>query len=210
MQEPLRKAEANHSLEDFDLTVEDLHYAVREATILRDSCGPNHAPSAKGTYSFHETVNHLRIKLKPRGWATCDKGNYSRVIHPDGFMSIAVSGGDINTGNPDAFPCTVSSKGERTKQVIAENQLLLFSTDEIADSFPRESGRHQTWYLLYHFDLDETRLELSLPVNLDRRGKISTWRERIYLPAIPTEMPFTLDHSEIPDPEVKVERRREA
>jgi hypothetical protein len=67
-----------------------------------------------------------------------------------------------------------------------------------------------TWLLLFFADEKELRAaELSLPVNMDCEGHVSTWRERIILPALPTDPVLTLPESDFgPDVDIKIARKR--
>jgi hypothetical protein len=50
-----------------------------------------------------------------------------------------------------------------------------------------------TWFLLYHIDKKEMRMELALPVNIDFDDlRVDQWRERIQLESI------KFDHTPIP------------
>ncbi len=62
-------------------------------------------------------------------------------------------------------------------------QLAFDLGPDLADGGAEREASTTTWLLLYYRDeqRSELRAELSLPVSMDVRGFVTTWRERIML-----------------------------
>lgn len=152
----------------------------------------NHPPVGIGISAWTEAVAALREQLLPIGWSRSDERNYSLVVHPDGAHAINIATGDLGTGRPDATPSNRAPKGVSTADAISVNQKQLEFDLPVPD-VPHLRGEvgPLTWFLLLHRAGTELRSELSLPSAMSRDGRITRWRERIILSAIP------LDHASI-------------
>ncbi|CAB3845868.1 hypothetical protein ACOTH0_05125 [Achromobacter xylosoxidans] len=166
-----------------------------------------HAPTAAGTYHWHEFVAALRQALIPKGWAARDYKNCPWVVSPDERIMLSVITGDIDTGKREGSPTNQAEKGSVLDEAIQQNQL--FSNDADVGSGT------QLWVLLYHVERSATgyreiRTELSLPSRF-ARGKIEGWSERIVLASTPLD-PYVGGGIDVTPPaqpiDVPVERRR--
>lgn len=71
-----------------------------------------------------------------------------------------------------------------------------------------EDSQTVTWLLLIHLAADEIRAELSLPLDVDRDGKVAVWRERIILRSIPLDgEPVEVLPPALPDIDIAVRRK---
>ena len=136
---------------------------------------------AFGTRLWDGTAMSLRDQLKPAGWDVLRPGGLEVVRRSDGLVQITPSLGNEHTGVLSAgVPKWEHQRGVSTKRAINENQLSL------ADLAPDEVAFQpiQTWWLLYRvFVRDEQKMlraELSLPVDLNRRGVVR-WAYRLLL-----------------------------
>lgn len=168
------------------LTAAPLMRSVRAGYLSRISRTANDAPIAAGFYQWNETLRTLRDELVVLGWTRVDEQMFSTVLSPDGRVAISVSSGDEATGNPRGYPRTKRDKGPRTAEAIHANvgQLDLFETEPEPK---QDEGECLTYVLLFHADTTELRAELSLPVSMDERDHIDSWRERIILRSQPLD-----------------------
>lgn len=145
----------------------------------------NDPVTARGFTFWAKTVRGLRDRLMPSGWTkNVINKCFPLTMHPDGNVAIAVSGGDADTGIEVGRPTTRSTKGKATKDAVHQNQQV-FEFNGV----PRiqKTKGLATWVLLIHEDLDieEVRLELSLPSKVNKENYVDEWLERIILPSIP-------------------------
>jgi hypothetical protein len=205
--------EVSSRLSELGLRQEILCEAVQRGQAARASCTPNHPAPFQGIWAWAETVASLRELLRPEGWTRADSGNLPLTVDAAGRVSLIVSTGDENTGNPKVSPCTRSSKGPRTLNAVTVNalQMTLFDVRLRPEDLDETSGR-MTFLLLFHSDTktNEVRCELSRPIKMNEEGQVSGWAERVILPASPlsghvTEVPSHVPQT--PNVEVKVKRR---
>lgn len=175
---------------------------------------PNDAANAAGTYAYLAAVRAMRDVLGPFGWEPYKKLNLEMVKPPSERFFIIPSSGDKYTGFDGIEPKTRNPKGNQTKELVARNRMnrnqasLFPEMEPVIPVFDPETV--PTWFLLYHIDRHEMRMELALPVNIDIDDlRVDQWRERIILEAIKfdhTPMPPTF----VPDftPEFDIEIRR--
>ena len=108
------------------------------------------------------------------------------VINPQIGVAIAVSTGDAGTGRADRDVRTKYGKGDATSVVLAQNEMQLeFDMGEAAfrAKYPDTAKpRYATWYLLRRRVADVIHSELSLPMKIGEKGKITGWKERIIFP----------------------------
>ena len=168
------------------LSEEPLLIAAKHGYLARTNCTANHPPLFPSFVAWGETVRALREALAPTGWFRDDAKNYSRVVHPDRRIAIAVATGNEATGLANGAPCTKSAKGPSTVEALEINRLQawlpgLEPSEENLDD--KEKPQQTTWILLVHHADNEIRSELSLPLDIGIDGRISIWRERILLRA---------------------------
>lgn len=210
------KTVIHDELEDVDvalarlgLTAPPLMRSVRAGYLSRISRTANDAPIAAGFYHWNETLRTLRDELVVLGWTRVDEQMFSTILSPDGRIAISVSSGDEATGHPRGFPRTKRDKGPRTADAIYANveQLDLF----VAAPEPTLEKEVEclTYVLLFHADATELRAELSLPVSMDEKDHIDSWRERIILRSQPLDPEGTAmpEPDFGPDIDIDVQRR---
>jgi len=159
-----------------------LRQSVTEGAGFVLNCTAHDPTYLPGILGSGKIVRALRDHLIPRGWSYENPRNYALTTHPSGTFTIAVAGGDANTGC-EATPTTRAEKGAATRDAIDGNlQLQLANVDP---RFPRivMPATAQTWLLLYYVDnrLGEIRMELSQPRGMDSEGFVTSWHERIML-----------------------------
>ena len=193
------------ALTGLDLTEGLLLGAVVHGYSARANCTANHPPLFQSLVPWGETVKALREQLAPTGWIRDDEKNYSRVIHPNGCLAIAVATGDEATGIASSIPTTSSPKGSSTADALRVNQSQAWLPGMEPEA---EKNQPTTWILLVHYAHNEIRCELSLPVKLGRDGRISEWRERILLKSIPLDSePIEIVPSTQTDIDVVIQRK---
>ena len=169
----------------------------------------------RGSWVPAEIVRALRDRLVPRGWSYSNPRNYALTTEPSGAFTIAVAGGNANTGC-EANPITRAEKGTATRAAIDRNLQLTFV--HVDPEFPRIETPDTilTWILLHFVDesLGEIRMELSQPAGMDGDGYVTRWSERIILRPETFGMPPERDrrpHDDAGDDaiDIPVERRRQ-
>lgn len=198
------------SLADLGLDAITLQDIVKCGQAARNTATPHDPLNTGGQLAYIHTVRALRDHLVPKGWRSKNPHNFALTVNPQTNIGIAVAGGDEDTGRLEGIPRTRNSRGQRTAQAIVSNQLDFFndatlvktSNDDVANPVC------QTWLLLYHADHCEVRAELSLPTAMDDQGRVSGWRVRNILPAIPLDpTPASINPDYGPDLDIAVKRR---
>ena len=176
---------------------------------------PNDAANAAGTYAYLAAVRALRDVLAAYGWQPHKKLNLEMVKPPSGRFFIIPSSGDKYTGFDGIEPKTRNPKGNQTIDLVARNRRnrnqgsLFPDMEPVIPVFDPEST--PTWFLLYHIDKKEMRMELALPVNIDIDDlRVDQWRERIKLESIKfdhTPIPPTFTPEFTPDFDIEIRRK---
>jgi hypothetical protein len=194
-------------LYDLGVKLEVFRNAVEFGMTYASECTAHDPPSLPGILTWGKTIRFLRDQLVPQGWEPDNAQNYATVVHPTHAYAIAAAGGDAHTGKADETPSTRSEKGPATKQAVALNQLAFADISESFRRIERPTPK-QTWLLLYFYDKDaeQTRMELSLPSDINDDGYVTGWRERLILPPLFNTPTFRGD-GETEEIDVKVERR---
>lgn len=206
--EPLAVAEA---LARLDLAEEMLLTAAKQGYLARTNCTANHPPLFPSFVAWGETVCALREQLAPAGWVRNDEKNYSRAMHPDGHVAIAVATGNEATGMSEGLPSTKSAKGPSTVEALEANRLQAWlpGMEPLEENAGDEEKQPvTTWMLLVHHAENEIRAELSLPYDVGIDGRISVWQERILLRSLPLDPePVAVVPPTQPDIDVVVRRK---
>lgn len=203
--EPLAIANA---LARLDLTEEPLLTAAKHGYLARTNCTANHPPLFPSFVAWGETVRALREQLAPSGWKRNDEKNYSRTLHPQGHIAIAVATGNEATGLAEGSPCTKSAKGPSTVDALEINRLQYCLPGMEPTGPDNEEKQPTTWMLLVHHADNEIRAELSLPLEIGIDGRVSVWRERVLLRALPLDPePIAVVPPTQPDIDVVVRRK---
>jgi hypothetical protein len=204
-------AAAATALSHLSLTEEPLLAAVMQGYFARIDCTANHPPLYPSFVAWGETVRALREQLAPGGWMRNDEKNYSRTMHPDGRIAIAVATGDEATGVAGMTPSTKSAKGPSTLDALEVNRTLWLpgmAPDSVAEETDGDRPPVATWILLVHHAESEIRSELSLPYDIGTDGRITVWQERILLRVLPLDPePMVVVPPTQPDIDVVVRRK---
>lgn len=204
-------ASAAAALARLDLAEEPLLAAAMQGYLARTNCTANHPPLFPSFVAWGETVRALREQLAPAGWVRNDEKNYSRAVHPEGHIAIAVATGNEATGMSEESPSTKSAKGPSTVEALEANRLQAWLPGIEPPGESNDDEEKQpvtTWMLLVHHADNEIRAELSLPYDIGIDGRISVWQERILLRALPLDpVPVAVVPPTQPDIEVVVRRK---
>lgn len=201
--------DVEEALAELGVPLKFLQEAVQVGYLARISRRANDAPSAAGFYQWNDTLRSLRENMAGQNWARNDTGNWPTTVHPEKLLAIAVSSGNADTGKETANPSTKAPKGPRTARAVTinANQAWLPGFEPEEKAVPGASL--PTWLLLFYANEKELRAELSLPVNMDSEGHVSTWRERIILPALPVDPVLTVAEPDFgPDVDIKIARKQ--
>ena len=204
--------EIETTLEKMGIPLILLQEAVKAGYISRISRTANDAPNAAGFYQWNDTLRALRENLTKEGWSKDNTGNWPRAIHPERKFFIAVSSGNIATGNQSSTLSTKSAKGPKTANAVDINatQPWIVGFQELCAPLEKTATNDSlpTWFLLFYTDEEEVRAELSLPVGMDCEGHVDEWRERIILPALLTNTSIDLPEPDFgPDIDIQITRR---
>lgn len=204
-------------LRQLGLDATALRQALQQGLLASLECTASHAPTAAGTYGYHEIVRALRDLFRPFGWAGDDRWNRGLLTNEDGTRAIAVASGDENTGRADATPCTRNPKGSTTIQAIRDNSIgwLFSEMEEDREAQLAMSGIETRMLLTFRdFATQTFRSELSLPISINGRRCPDQWSERIILDVISFDDVASANASPSPlsgsTPEINVEVRRRA
>lgn len=201
---------AYKALTTLGLSEESLLSAVAQGYMARANCTANHPPLFPSFVAWGETVRALREQLAPMGWERSDENNYSRTLHPDGHIAIAVATGNEATGISDQSPVTKSVKGPNTVEAVEVNQLQAWlpGLEPVKTKGEDDLAQPNTWALLIHHAGDEIRSELSRSIGIGIDGRISGWSERIILRSVPIDPePMSIAPPSQPDLDVQVRRK---
>ena len=179
--------EVSRRLDELGLSVEPIREARKRGLSASLECTPSHAPTAAGTYAYHETVRWLRDLLKPLGWVSSDVQNRGLTVNSTETRALIVASGDEDTGIVTGNPSTRNPKGSTTVQAVRDNTIgWLFSEMEEDRERQARISKMETWIMLIFRDDDkgQFRSELSLPISTNDRLCPDLFRERIILDVI--------------------------
>lgn len=203
-------ASAQEALARLGLFEEVLLTAARAGHLARANCTANHPPLFPSFVAWGESVRVLRDGLAPHGWIRSNERNWPRTVNSEGTIAITVATGNEATGST-GMPTTTSSKGPSTVEALEVNrQQFWLPGMEPPELVADEDAENQptTWLLLIHHAKTEIRAELSLPLDVDREGRVSVWRERIILRSMPLDgAPLEITPPVLPDIDVVVRRK---
>lgn len=175
---PLPNDDSSTLLAPLGLTLADCRWVM--SRILDAGRGQSaYALATKaGTDRYHTAIVALRERAIPKGFTMSEAHNIGRVVAPDRSFQIIVGQGDENTAT-ELMPCTRRKRGPKGKELV------------LPSLFPREVMRVitnvknslelPTRVLLYYARTDVIRAELSVPVDLDAKGRYSKFIDRIPL-----------------------------
>jgi hypothetical protein len=186
----LVESEAVDRLADLGLSIQIIERVARRADAEAGMCTPLDPPIMEGLTRWGRMNRFLREELISARWSFDNPRNLPRTIHPSGEFAIVATTGDELTGLADLLPATKYAKGDATIQAIEVNEQLMLDFGDFdlrqAAGQAAEGGDLLTWFMLFHFDEDGFRVELSLPDAI-AEGRITSWAERIILPAFPRD-----------------------
>lgn len=156
--------------------------AVKRGEAVRNSATAHHPPSWSGFACWAETTRALRDLGVPKGCKKDDARNFSRLVVPSGEHAIAVTTGDIFTGDPNNEPQPKYPKGAAAQYAVQQAQLTL-SIFEAVEASKKKAGP-KFWFLLVRREKAQVIVELAQPIAITTDGAVSRWEERIILGAI--------------------------
>lgn len=190
----------------FGMSVAELHSVASAAYRAFSLATSLHPKGWGGTTAWGEGSAQFRMLATSKGWHCEDPQGQPRVVSKDGKVSITISSGDMNTGNPHADPKTRNDKGEQTANGLHFNsrQQNLFSIGQLTEEQVFKPAQGQAlWVLLYYIDVDmrEVRIELSQPLEMSEAKKIHKWAPRYILPPMSFAAKYdqSLDDDDTPD-----------
>jgi hypothetical protein len=194
--------EVDHRLQELGLTSEILRLAVRAGELERVSCTELDPRSYPGTAAWALTIRSLREQLLPLGCRYQNKKNLPLIIDPVRRLAFVVTSGSSATGDPTLEPTTKYPKGPVVAGQIRVNrqQLTLFGDSRFAPLPLKEETI--TWLLLIRVEYrpkNETAgehvafCELSLPSEINEKGFVTSWAERIILEPVKLDQPRRRD-----------------
>jgi hypothetical protein len=202
-------------LASLDLEVEPLLNVGRTWFLAYSNWTPNHPRTYRGMSAWAESVRKFRESTVPKGWIRSEEGNYPLTVHPSGEHCVAITSGDADTGNPQGNPKNKVPKGPRTADAVEKNSLQLSLPLDDMPAIPtslieQAPKARVTRILLIHLDggTREIRSELSLPLHMNQDGLITSWSDRIILPAIPLDGdPVDFQQPSTPPLDIEIRRR---
>ncbi len=192
VREPIKESliyageEAVKKLSRMGLTYEILSNSVLEGYVQKQRLSQYAPPLFRGLSPWGHTAIALREQLIQVGWTLCDEYNLNRTISPNNDFTIVVSSGNAGVGKVGYAPSTLNRKGELSNIVIDVNNevQLTFFPIETNKTKKYNISKMFHWFLLYYNDGEKLWLELSLPRELNAKGRVSSWFQRIVLPPV--------------------------
>ena len=186
VQEP-DDADVLRRLAELRIPLEVLSEAVHVGHNQGDFVTAAHPRIYRGIAIWAEVTRVLRHRLIEVGWTLDDADNISRVVSPEGDVTIvAISGnewtglrnkhGQVNTRWPRG-PGGIRIINRNTQYELALEGGVSHAKNDLVDSY---GG---TWFLLYFRSDDIVRSELSYARAVESGGLIE-WKERLILPDI--------------------------
>jgi hypothetical protein len=178
------EGESTHRrLTQFGLKETYFSEAARTGHDRRSRCLPVHPASFGGQVMWAETLAALRTRCLDLndGWEMGRSRGYETAFNGKHRLAIAVVGGNQNTGER-AFeqPMTARPRGPITKSRVEHNMRQLeLPLEGLSgkDAVPEEDCA--TWFFLVNARGDKLYSELSLPIIMGNRQRVSQWAERI-------------------------------
>jgi len=169
--------EVEHELQKLGLSVAILNDAVASGALAKSNCTKYDTKGFPGNAFWSQTNRKLRETLCPEWSLYLEKGVEGIMSPCEKFIVIPCSG-NAHVGRLEYNPKNKNPKGKVTSYIIEKsNQLSLL--------LPSESKivAYKPYVLLYYAMGGEIRAELSVPSDIDDKGYILDWSERIILPA---------------------------
>lgn len=185
--------DAINKLREMELSYEILANAASNGYKMKKKKSKYAPPICKSISFWENTIVMLREQLiEKQGWHICDDYNLNRTISPKSDYSIVVSSGNANVGK-NVNPTTLNKKGQLSAAVVDVNNVVQLSLFPIQSSKTKKYNveRIPHWFFLYYNDGNKIWLELSLPRQIGKDGRISSWFQRIILE--PVEITSNID-----------------
>lgn len=158
--------------------------AIRAGQLSADLCTDAHPRTAGGLMAYLDTTGRFRTELMLLKWQPTDEKNISKIISPDGSLTIICSSGNEHTGIATGRAGTRNPRGPASVQVINRNycqgELSGFEDPQIIQIRPD----NQTWYWLFHRDGSIVCSEVSLPIRVSDDGSSQDFVTRKILPPV--------------------------
>lgn len=177
--------EVTDRMTSLELTADLLSTAVRFGEAKRDGCTPNDPPILPSLLAWAGTTRKLRDDLPITVWRKSDS-DLSLVVNGFKRIVICVAGGNENTGNPDAVPCSKRPVGMATRRAIDRNRQGVLDL-KYTDPQQVPPSNCITHLLLRNRINEKIFWELSVPDELSVEGFVVGWSERIIFPPITLE-----------------------
>lgn len=173
---------ALYKLGTMGLSIDSMREAVRRGEVARADATANDPINAAGHDAYRHRVRALRDIFGPVDWKRLEIHGLELLAKADGQTAIMTKGGDQGVGLASAHP--QPNKEIREGAAATMNATLpLFKVEWLgAQDVPRP--QREIWILLVYTSPVVVRSELSLGSEIDQRGRIARWFERIILPDI--------------------------
>lgn len=184
------------NIKSLGLTEEHLQAAIMEGLHEMRRSSKLHPRTDPGSRAWGGVICGLRRELlaSDPSWKLSRVKGIELTHNKELNISIIVMSGDKDTGLAEGSPKSKNPKGTATESLVTYNYDLFnpqpTNITSIVDDTPIDVN--VTYILLYFFDhaKKEIRYELSLPVGMAHtkgKTKVSAWKQRNILPALPYE-----------------------
>lgn len=188
--------EAINKLQEMGLTYEILANATSNGYKMKRKKSQYAPPICKSISFWENTIVMLREQLiESFGWSICDDFNLNRTISPKKDFAIVISSGNANVAK-NSNPSTLNKKGQLSAAVVDVNNVVQLSLFPIQSTKTKKYNveRIPHWFLLYYNDGNKIWMELSLPREIGKDGRISSWFQRIILEPIEITSNIDIEH----------------
>ncbi|QOJ23826.1 MAG: hypothetical protein HRU78_09350 [Gammaproteobacteria bacterium] len=167
--------DVNLRLETLGITKQELvTIAISAATARNDavSIDPINAP---GQLSYIFGTRAIRLALLPKGWVLDRTDNIEATFNKE--LNIKIIFQNVESACSKQPPKAISSKGDATKRLVANNSLYLWP--EMEHEFNAQENT-SVWFLCVSTKNDEIRAELSRPHSIEG-NQFGEFIERIFI-----------------------------
>lgn len=173
---------ARYRLDSMGLDPDILLEVVRRGELARADATANDPITAPGSDAYRYRVRALRDLYGPVDWKRLWINGLELLAKADGRVAIMTKGGDVGVGIRSAFPQPKSEVGEGAAATLSAT-LPLFDPEWFQAQNVRRP-ESEIWMLLVCGSAVVVRSELSLGSEIDERGRVARWFERIILPEL--------------------------
>ena len=180
--------QAAEYLSRMDISIAQVRDAIEAGEIAAGNVTKHHPVTAAGMSRWMHVVGGLRSRLSRGQWRDANPRNRPTSNHVKLPYTLSTVGANDATGLADhpSGPLAARRKGIGTAEAVTGTIPLItvakLRKEQVRSSIGEEAPPAGNWFLLYHRDEDQVRMEVSLPSGFED-GQFTGWRVRVILPS---------------------------